>query len=133
MNGFMTEAEKRKCGFTGRPIRRCCRSGGQASCESSGGGNKDRAERKLPPTGWTWQESVEEGKWAALAPEPVIIPAIYGLMNGVWFRVKQGMQGLLVQDRQGREIVFMVTEPSTRYFQAMTRAEWMPRLIEEVI
>jgi hypothetical protein len=59
-------------------------------------GNRDRAERKLPPTGWTWQESIEEGKWAMLAPEPVVIPASFGLMHGVWFKVKQGMQGLLV-------------------------------------
>jgi hypothetical protein len=31
-------------------------------------GNRDRAERKLPPTGWTWHETVEDGKWSALAP-----------------------------------------------------------------
>ncbi|VTR95093.1 Uncharacterized protein OS=Singulisphaera acidiphila (strain ATCC BAA-1392 / DSM 18658 / VKM B-2454 / MOB10) GN=Sinac_0545 PE=4 SV=1 [Gemmata massiliana] len=31
-------------------------------------GNKDRAERKLPPTGWTWEDSVAGGKWSALAP-----------------------------------------------------------------
>jgi hypothetical protein len=96
-------------------------------------GNRDRAERKLPPTGWTWQESVEAGKWSALAPEPVVIPATYGLMNGVWYRVKQGMRGLLVHDRTGNPVVFMVTEPSTRYYEVMTRAGWMPRLIDEVI
>jgi hypothetical protein len=96
-------------------------------------GNRDRAERKLPPTGWTWQESVEEGKWSELSPEPVIIPATYGLMNGVWYRVKQGMRGLLVRDRTGHPVVFMVSEPSTRYYQVMTRADWMPRLIDEVI
>src|SRR5262249_22951014 len=45
-------------------------------------GNRDRAKCKLPPTGWTWQETIEEGKWFALAPEPVVIPATYGLMNG---------------------------------------------------
>jgi hypothetical protein len=38
-------------------------------------GNKGRAERALPPTGWTWRESVERGKWSALEPEPVEIPA----------------------------------------------------------
>ncbi len=96
-------------------------------------GNKDRAERKLPPTGWTWQDSVEDGKWSALSPEPVMIPASFCLMNGVWLKVKQGMHGLLIHDRQGREIVFMLTEPSTRYYQVMTRAEWMPRLIDEII
>jgi hypothetical protein len=54
-------------------------------------------------------------------------------MNGVWFRVRQGMRGLLVRDRQGSPVVFMVTEPSTRYYRVMTRAEWMPVLIGEVI
>jgi hypothetical protein len=96
-------------------------------------GNRDRREQQLPPTGWTWQESIEEGKWSAIAPEPVDIPATYGLMNGVWFRVKQGMKGLLVRSRQGEPVVFMVSEPSTRYFHVMTRADWMPLLIDEVI
>jgi hypothetical protein len=96
-------------------------------------GNRDRGERKLPPTGWTWKETVKEGKWSALEPEQVDIPATYGLMNGVWFRVKQGVRGLLVRDRQGNPVVFMETEPSTRYYQVMTRAEWMPVLIGEVI
>lgn len=96
-------------------------------------GNRDRAERKLPPTGWTWKETVEAGRWSALSPEEVEIPAIYGLMNGVWFRVRQGMKGLLVRDRQENPVVFVVCEPSTRYYQVMTRSEWMPVLIGEVI
>jgi hypothetical protein len=96
-------------------------------------GNKDRHERKLPPTGWTWTEKVEEGWWAALAPEPVVVPASYGLMNGVWFKVKQGLRGLLVHDRKGEPVVFMLCESSTRYYQVMTRAEWMPVLVDEVI
>lgn len=96
-------------------------------------GNKDRAERKLPPTGWTWQETIEEGKWSVLEPEPVIIPASFGLMNGVWVKVKQGMQGLLVNDRAGSAVVFMVCQPATRYYEIMTRSQWMPLLIDEVI
>ena len=96
-------------------------------------GNKDRAERKLPPTGWTWRETVEEGKWAALEPEPVAVPASYGFSNGVWYKVKQGMRGLVVLDRAGRPVVYLVCEPATRYYQVMTRSEWMPALIGEVI
>jgi hypothetical protein len=96
-------------------------------------GNRDRSERKLPTTGWTWRETVEAGRWSALAPEPVEIPATYALANGVWFRVKQGVRGLLVRDRRGSPVVFMVTEPSTRYYRVMTRAEWMPVLVDEVI
>lgn len=96
-------------------------------------GNKDRAERKLPPTGWTWRETVESGRWSLLEPEPVEIPATYALANGVWYRVKQGMKGLVVRDRKGGPVVFMLTEPSTRYYRVMTRGEWMPVLVDEVI
>jgi len=96
-------------------------------------GNRDRAERKLPPTGWTWRESVEEGKWSAMEPESVDIPAAYALMNGVWYKVKQGMKGLLVRTRSGEPVVYLVCEPSTRYYRVMTRSEWMPVLIGEVI
>jgi hypothetical protein len=96
-------------------------------------GNRDRAERKLPTTGWTWRESVAEGKWSALEPEPVEIPATYCFTNGVWFRVKQGLRGLIVRDRRGEPVVFVETEAATRYYRVMTRAEWMPVLIDEVI
>lgn len=96
-------------------------------------GNRDRGERKLPPTGWTWQESVEAGKWAGVQPVPVEVPAGYALMNGVWFRVKRGMQGLVVRTPAGEPVVYLVCEPSTRYYRVMTRAEWMPVLIGEVI
>ena len=96
-------------------------------------GNKDRIERKLPPTGWTWRETVEAGKWSALEPEPVEVPAAYALMNGVWYMVKQGVRGLLVRTRTGEPVVYLMCEPSTRYYRIMTRAEWMPVLIGEVI
>jgi hypothetical protein len=96
-------------------------------------GNRDRAERKLPPTGWTWKETVEDGKWSALSPEQVLVPATFGFANGVWYKVKQGMQGVLVRDRTGLPVVFLVTEPATRYYRVMTRAEWMPSLVDEVI
>lgn len=96
-------------------------------------GNRDRAERKLPPTWWTWQETVADGHWAALAPEEVLIPASYGHMNGVWYKVKQGMRGLLVRDRAGAPVVYMLCEPATRYYQVMCRVEWMPSLVGEVI
>lgn len=68
-----------------------------------------------------------------MEPEPVEILATYGLSNGVWFRVQQGMRGLLVRTRGGEPVVYMICEPSTRYFRVMTRAEWMPVLIGEVI
>src|SRR5688572_13131872 len=41
----------------------------------------------LPCTGWTWRESVSQGRWAALAAEPAVIPASFALDCGVWFHV----------------------------------------------
>jgi hypothetical protein len=43
------------------------------------------------------------------------------------------MRGLLVRDQEGTPLVFMVCEPATRYYRVMTRSEWMPALIDEVI
>jgi hypothetical protein len=51
----------------------------------------------------------------------------------VWFKVKQGMQGLLVHDRQGVPVVFLLTQPATRYYEIMCRSEWMPVLVGEVV
>lgn len=96
-------------------------------------GNRDRHERQLPPTGWTWRASVEAGKWAFAEAEEVEVPATYGYMNGVWYRVRQGVRGLLVRSPSGVPAVFVVCEPATRYYRVMTRAEWMPVLIGEVI
>jgi hypothetical protein len=96
-------------------------------------GNRDRRERALPPTGWTWRATVEAGRWSALAPERADVPATYGFANGVWYRVRQGMRGLLVRDRGGLPTVYLICEPATRYYKVMTRAEWMPTLIDEVI
>ena len=96
-------------------------------------GNRDRSERQLPPTGWTWRATVEAGRWAGMAPEPVEIPASFAFMNGVWFKVTQGVRGLLVRDRGGEPVVFMVCEPASRFYRIMTRSEWAPRLINQVI
>ncbi len=78
-------------------------------------------------------ETVEEGKWSALSPEPVLVPATFGYANGVWHKVKQGVQGVLVRDRAGGPVVFLVTERATRYYRVMTRAEWTPALVGKVI
>jgi hypothetical protein len=43
------------------------------------------------------------------------------------------MQGLLVHDRADNPVVFLVCEPATRYYQIMTRSDWMPVLVGEVI
>lgn len=96
-------------------------------------GNRDRRERRLPPTGWTWRATVEAGRWSAVGPEPVEVPANYALMNGVWYRVRRGLRGLLVRTPGGEPTVYVVCERATRYYRVMTRADWMPVLIGELI
>lgn len=95
-------------------------------------GTRDRKSR-LPPTGWTWLDTVESGKWNAVEPELVVIPANLAFEKGVWFRVRQGIRGLLVNDEDGTPTVYMLCEPPTRYYQVMTRSDRMPCLVDEII
>jgi hypothetical protein len=95
-------------------------------------GNRDRAV-KLPISAWTWRATVDAGKWSPHAPEPVEIPGTYGLEGGVWFRVKQGFRGILVQSETGEPHVYVVCTEPTRYYRVMTRGVIMPVLIDEVI
>jgi len=89
--------------------------------------------RRLPPTAWTWQQSLDTGKWSGFDARIVDIPANFGLEKGVWFRIRQGIRGLYVIDEFGKGVVYMICEPATRYYRIMTRSDRMPRLIEEVI
>jgi hypothetical protein len=78
--------------------------------------------------------TVENGGWGDRRVEPVVIPATMGLDKGVWYRIRQGIRGLAVQDERGCPRVYVLGEPSTRYYQVMTRgSRWMPTLIDEPI
>ena len=94
-------------------------------------GNRDR-RGKLPPSGWTWAESVGAGRWAGLRPEPVVVPAAYCLVGGTWYRVREGVQALVVRDPAG-PTAFVIVERASRYFGVMTRSAWAPALVGEVI
>jgi hypothetical protein len=87
----------------------------------------------LPCTGWTWQATIEDGRWAAWEAVPVDIPATTALENGIWYRVRQGIRGVLVHDEQEEPVVFMVCEPASHYYEVMTRSRRMPVLIGERI
>lgn len=96
-------------------------------------GNRNNKESKLPKTGWCRLESLEAGKWRWLAPEKVLIPADFGLEKSVWFQIKEGMEGVVVQDEQQRPHVYMLTTEASVYYQNMTRHNRMPVLVGQEI
>lgn len=96
-------------------------------------GNGRGQSRFLPRTGWTWQESIEEGHWSHLGAIRVDIPATLGLEHGVWFAIRQGIRGLLVPDERGFAVCYMICMPASHYYRTMTRSDRMPVLIEEAI
>jgi hypothetical protein len=96
-------------------------------------GNGRGQSRFLPRTGWTWRETIDGGGWRGSGAIPVDIPATLGLERGVWFRVRQGMRGLLVPDERGIAVCYMICEPASHYYHIMTRSDRMPMLIDERI
>jgi hypothetical protein len=96
-------------------------------------GNRRGESRSLPVTGWTRQSSVEAGVWGERALQPVVIPATLGLDRGIWYSIRQGVQGLVVRDEAGRPRVYVVCEPASHYYRTMTRSDWMPALVGERI
>jgi hypothetical protein len=87
----------------------------------------------LPPTCYTWLASVEAGRWAAMNAAAVEIPAGLGLENGVWFRIREGIRGLLVEDESGRPAVYVIVEPASHYYRTMTKSRRMAVLLGERI
>jgi len=96
-------------------------------------GNGRKNSRILPETGWTWQTTIDQGYWKNLNPEIVDIPASLGLERGVWYRIRQGLRGLLVPDENRMAVVYVICEPASHYYQVMTRSKRMPLLIDERI
>ena len=94
-------------------------------------GNGRGQSRFLPRTGWTWLTTIEEGGWRNCGAIPVDVPATFALDRGVWYRVRQGIRGLLVPDERGLAVAYMICEPASHYYQIMTRNDRMPVLIEE--
>jgi hypothetical protein len=95
-------------------------------------GTRRGQSRSLPCTAWSWRATFEQGGWGRSA-EPVIIPATMGQDRGVWFHIAQGVRGVVVYDDCGEAVVYVLVEPSTHYYQVMTRSEWMPLLVGQLI
>ncbi len=78
-------------------------------------------------------ESLEAGELQNLQPESVEIPATFGLDHGIWYRITQAVQGVLVRASDGSPVVYVVTREATHYYQVMTRNNREPILIGETI
>ena len=96
-------------------------------------GNRRGQSRSLPFTAWTRMETVESGGWGDQESVLVLIKASMGLDEGIWYRIRQGVRGLLVRDESGTPVVYVLVEPASHYYQVMTRSSWMPILVGERI
>jgi hypothetical protein len=63
----------------------------------------------------------------------VLVPATAAFEGGVWYQVRQGFRGLWVSDEHGVPRVFLLCERASRYYRVMSRSDWMPCLLGEVI
>ena len=88
---------------------------------------------RLPRTRAVAQETLQTGIWQQMSPELVEIPANFGWDKGIWYRIKEGLQGILVRDEGHHPLVYLLTEPATHYYQVMTRNSRMPVLCGERI
>lgn len=93
----------------------------------------NRRKLDIPRTGFCKRESFEARKWLWFKPKPVTIIASAALVNGVWFQVRQGIQGLLLVSKDGDTHGYIMTQPSTHYFRTMTGSERMPILINQIV
>jgi hypothetical protein len=96
-------------------------------------GNRRGQSPGLPCTAWTWRATLEAGGWGDREAVPVLIPATMGLDRGVWFRIREGVRGVVVLDEQEKPVVYVLCEPASHYYQVMTRSAWMPVLVGELI
>jgi len=92
-----------------------------------------RKNSKLPKTHWCREESLIAGNWGWLHPIEVEIPAIYGWDNGVWYVIRQGIRGILINEHRGASIVYPISKPATHYYQVMVRNRRMPAFVGETI
>jgi len=81
-------------------------------------GNKDE-NIKLPKTGWAKEESLKEGKWNWLKPEPVDIPVESGYEKKTWFEMPAGTKGVVVK-KENNERVYMITKEASDEYKKAT-------------
>ena len=90
-------------------------------------------QRKSFRVGYCKEESLQAGSWRYLKPVPIVIPADFGFEKGVWFNIVQGIRGVVIRDDLGKPHAFILTQPSTRYYEMMTKRNREPVLVEQII
>src|SRR5690349_3934548 len=76
-----------------------------------------------PLGGWVTEEQLAAGVFAALNPEPVVIPANLGHHRGTWFLITTGVRGVVLPEVPGGPAAYMLVRPSSNYYRNMTEQE----------
>jgi len=94
-------------------------------------GSHRSESRFLPSGGWMTLPALKSNAFGELPVASIEIPATMGFEKGIWFRIRQGIHGILVKNERKQHIAYMLCEKSSHYFQVMTRSARMPMLIDE--
>lgn len=81
---------------------------------------------KLPKSGFISLKSFNEGKFLDLKPSLCMIPCSRAEVKGSWYKIKEGIEGVVLYDEKNRPHVYMLVENSSHYYNVMTKSRWMP-------
>ncbi|QDT19686.1 hypothetical protein HG66A1_14540 [Gimesia chilikensis] len=95
-------------------------------------GNRQR-NSSAPLAWWCDVATLQSGAWAQYHPEPVEILANFGLERGVWFLIREGLQGVLIHDQREQPSVYLLLQPASHYYQVMTGYHREPVFLGEQI
>ena len=95
-------------------------------------GNRPR-HNNAPLAWWCEVATLESGAWSMYHPEPVEILANFGLERGVWFQIREGIQGAIIHDQHEQPCVYMLLQPASHYYQVMTGYHREPVFLGEQI
>jgi len=49
----------------------------------------------------------------------VVIPATLDLDLGIWYRIREGVRGVVVRDEQERPVVYVLCKPASHHYQVL--------------
>lgn len=94
----------------------------------------NRQHNRSAPVAWSCEVStIQSGAWSIYHPEPVDILANFGLERGVWFQIREGIQGTIIHDQHECPYVYLLLQPASHYYQVMTGYHREPVFLGEQI